>query len=50
MKLFITCFQLWKGLMTYNYRKDPVWDLEDYESIFWEYLNYSYIEPEWSEK
>ncbi len=47
MKLFKTCFELWKDLMTYD-GTDPEWDFEDYQGIFWDYLNYSYIRPEWS--
>jgi len=26
---------------------DLEFDLEDYENVFWDYLNYSYIRPEW---
>ena len=26
---------------------DREFDLEDYENIFWDYLNYSYIRQEW---
>ena len=26
---------------------DLEFDLEDYENVFWDYLNYSYIIPEW---
>ena len=47
MKLFNICFQLWKELMSYH-GKDTEFYLEDYESIFWDYLNYSYIRPEWN--
>lgn len=46
MKLFKICFQLWKELMTYD-GTDPEWDLIDYEGIFWDYLNYSYIRKDW---
>jgi len=49
MKLMGICFELWKQLMTYDGR-DPEWDLEDYQGIFWDYLNYSYIRKEWSIK
>ena len=49
MKLMRICFELWKELMTYDGR-DPEWDLEDYQGIFWDYLNYSYIRKEWSIK
>jgi hypothetical protein len=27
---------------------DSEWDFEDYQGIFWDHLNYSYIRPEWS--
>jgi len=27
---------------------DSEWDVEDYQGIFWDHLNYSYIRPEWS--
>jgi len=47
MKLFNICFQLWKELMLYD-GKDTEFYLEDYEGIFWDYLNYSYIRPEWN--
>jgi len=47
MKLIGICFELWKQLMTYD-NTDPEWDLIDYENIFWDYLNYSYIRQEWS--
>jgi hypothetical protein len=47
MKAFKICFELWKQLMTYDGR-DPEWDFEDYQGIFWDYLNYSYIRTEWS--
>jgi hypothetical protein len=49
MTLFKICFELWKQLMTYD-GKDPEWDLRDYQGIFWDYLNYSYIRKEWSIK
>jgi len=26
---------------------DLEFDLEDYENVFWDYLNYSYIRQEW---
>ena len=26
---------------------DQEFDLEDYKNVFWDYLNYSYIIPEW---
>jgi hypothetical protein len=32
--------------MLYN-GMDTEFDLEDYENIFWDYLNYSYIRPDW---
>ena len=47
MKLFKVCFELWKQLMEYD-AKDPEFYLEDYQGIFWDYLNYSYIRPEWN--
>jgi hypothetical protein len=49
MKAFKICFELWKQLMTYDGR-DLEWDFEDYQGIFWDYLNYSYIRTEWSIK
>jgi hypothetical protein len=47
MKLFKICFQLWKDLIKYD-GSDKEWDLIDYQNIFWDYLNYSYIRPEWN--
>ena len=46
MKLFKRCFMHWRELMLYD-GTDREFDLEDYENIFWDYLNYSYIRPEW---
>ena len=46
MKLFKICFELWKQLMTYD-GTDLEFYLEDYENIFWDYLNYSYIRQDW---
>jgi len=47
MKLFKICLHLWKELLEYD-GTDPEWDFEDYQGIFWDYLNYSYIRPEWN--
>ena len=46
MKLFKRCFMHWRELMLYD-GTDREFDLEDYENIFWDYLNYSYIIQEW---
>jgi hypothetical protein len=27
---------------------DPHSNFEDYQGVFWHYLNYSYIRPEWT--
>jgi hypothetical protein len=47
MKLFGICFQLWKDLMKFDGHNEE-WDFEDYQNIFWDYLNYSYIRKDWS--
>lgn len=47
MKLFKICFRLWKDLIKYD-GSDKEWDLIDYQNIFWDYLNYSYIKKDWS--
>jgi hypothetical protein len=47
MKLFKICFELWKQLMEYD-GEDLEWNFEDYRDIFWDYLNYSHIRPEWN--
>jgi hypothetical protein len=47
MKLFGICFQLWKDLMKFD-GHDKEWDFEDYQNIFWDYLNYSHIRKDWS--
>jgi hypothetical protein len=49
MKLFGVCYELWKQLISYD-GTDSEWDFEDYYGIFWDYLNYSYIRPEWNIK
>lgn len=49
MKIFKICFTLWSSLMTYD-GTDPEWGFEDYSGVFWEYLNYGYIKPEWRGK
>jgi len=38
MKQFKMCFEMWKSLMTSNSSNVIV-----YQSMFWNYLNYSYI-------
>jgi hypothetical protein len=38
MKKFQMCFEMWKSLMTSNSSNVIV-----YQSMFWNYLNYSYI-------
>jgi hypothetical protein len=43
MKKFQMCFEMWKSLMTSNSS-----NMIEYQSMFWDYLNYSYIRQEWS--
>ena len=35
-------YQTWSDLMDYD-GTDPEYDFEDYQNMFWDYLNYGYI-------